>query len=585
MRRGTQSPDAAEEGDFRFVFAAYRKALGVVIGVSVVINLLMLATPLYMIYLFRRLEAGGDLDGIVHLTVIAAIALLFLALLEAARGLILMQLANWLDARLSERVLVAGVGPGEAAVRSALVQGLDDLATMRGFFTGNAISAVMDAPWVLVFVVVILFIHPLVGAIVAIGALLVVVIASRHEAGSRTLRELSQHAAADAHRQARATIRNVDAVGAMGMAPNVVRRWRSAQAETEALQESAGRRSAVYAAVVKFVRYVVQVGAIAVGVWLVASGRMSVGAAIAGLFLMHRTLITAEAFAEARRPLREAREAYARIQTQLKRRTGRFSRTTLPMARRGLLVTRVGYYHPGGSRPILQNIGFEVLPGDVLALAGTMGAGKTTLCRLLVGVLKPSRGTIVFEGFRLEHWQPEALGRLIGYLPDHVQLFRGSIHDNIARMGEANREEVVAAAELARAHEMIESLPAGYDTDVGDDGLALSSGQRQQIGLARAVFGTPALVVLDEPDSNLDKGSRGGLRDMINALRAQGIMTVVISHRESILRLGNKVGVLRDGELTLWSMSPPVEGGNGSDPAAAAQVISPPPRPAESFTR
>lgn len=583
MRRESDSSSQADEGEFRFVFATYRKALGLVIGVSFVINLLMLITPLYMIYLFRRLETGGDLDGVVHLAVIAVIALLFLALLEAARSVILMQLANWLDARLSERVLVAGVGPGEAAVRNALVQGLDDLATMRRFFTGNAISSVIDAPWALLFVVVILFIHPLLGLMVAIGAALVLAIAGRHEAGSRTLRELSRHAAADAHRQARATLRNVDAVGAMGMAPNVVRRWRTAQSETQALQESAGRRSALYAAVVKFVRYVVQVGAIAVGVWLVASDKMSIVAAIAGLFLMHRTLITAEVFAESRRPLREAREAFSRIQSQLTRRKGRFSRTTLPMARRGLLVTRVGYYHPGGSRPILQNIGFELQPGDVLALAGSMGAGKTTLCRLLVGVLTPSRGTIVFEGFRLEHWQPEALGRLIGYLPDHVQLFRGSIHDNIARMGDAKREEVVAAAELARAHDMIELLPAGYDTDVGEDGLALSSGQRQQIGLARAVFGMPALVVLDEPDSNLDKGRRGGLRDMINALRAHGIMTVVISHRESILRLGNKVGVLRDGELTLWSMSTHAGGDSEADPAETARVVSP--QPAESFTR
>lgn len=561
-----------ETDDLRLgnVLAAYRKALALVVALSCVINLLMLLTPLYMLHLFRGLDIDGSVDDLTRMAVIAAMALLFFAILEAIRSVLLMKGAHWLDSRISERVLSAGASPGNRSSKDALVQGFEDLSALRGFLVGSAMPAVLDAPWALLFIVAVFVIHPLLGALVLLAAFAILMFARWTEARTQIMHEMSQTASANARRQARATVRNVDVVGAMGMTQNVMRRWQDARSETFALEATVKRQSTMFNAISKVVRYTLQVGVIAVGAWLVMSGKLSIGAAVAALFLMHRALTITDAFADAWKPLRKAREAYARITDLLNRQSEQFTRTTLPIMRRGLVVNRCSFHHAGSNRPVVNNIGFELHPGDIMTLAGTMGAGKTTLCRLMVGALKPSRGTIVFEGFRLEHWKSEVLGRHIGYLPERVQLFQGTVHDNIARMGEAKREDVVAAAQLARAHDMIESLPAGYDTDVGDDGLNLSAGQRQQVGLARAVFGEPALVVLDEPDSNLDKHAREDLLQMIIALRGHGIMAVIISHRESVLRLGNKIGVLRDGELTLWSMAP------GADTAAEEQSPSEP---------
>ena len=529
------------------VLAACRGGFFAVVFFSLCINLLMLVAPLYMLQIFDRVLSSRSTDTLLFLTLIAGIALVALALLEAVRNSVMVRLGTWLDQRLSGAVLSGNVVATLRHGRDPSIQSLRDLSTFRTFLTGPAIFPIMDAPWTPIFLAVIFLLHPLLGWLSVAGALVLLALALSNEFATRKLLQDANVAAIRAFGQAESTVRNADVVEAMGMLPNLVRRWHRHNVDTLALQAQASGRSGRITAFAKFVRQFLQVGVLGVGAWLVLRDELTPGAMIAASILMSRALAPVDMAINAWKSAVTARGAYGRIRRQLDEAPPPGRPMKLPAPQGALQVSGLAYIHPSASEPALRGITFGLDPGETLGIIGPTAAGKSTLARILVGNLQPRTGDARLDGVDVAQWHPEDLGRHIGYLPQDVELFNGTVRENIARMGESDPEEVVKAARLAGVHDMILHLPQGYDTEIGDRGAVLSGGQRQRIALARAVYGKPSFIVLDEPSASLDNSGEEALLNTIAALKDGGATLVVIAHRPNILRHVDKILVLRNG--------------------------------------
>jgi PrtD family type I secretion system ABC transporter len=519
---------------------------------SLCINLLMLTVPLYMLQLFDRVLGSGSIDTLLLLTTITGVALLTLAALEAVRGQVLLRMSTWLDTRLGGQLLATSIGATLRRNQAPSVQALRDLSTFRGFLTGPAIFPVLDAPWTPIFLVVVFLLHPLLGILSLAGALVLLTLAIINEMATRKPLQASGNASIQALHQAEAAARNADAIEAMGIMPGLIRRWNQRNSEALSLQTKAGIRSGSIAATAKFTRLLLQVGMFGVGAWLVIIGELTPGAMIAGSILMGRALAPIDSAIGSWRSGIAAREAYRRIAAQFDEMSSQGKAMALPAPSGSLRVEGLAYVHPGASKPALRNIAFAVEPGDVLGLIGPTAAGKTTLARLLIGNLEPRVGHVRLDGIEISQWASADRGRHIGYLPQDIELFSGTVAENISRMGEAEAEKVIAAAQLAGVHDMILRLPQGYDTEIGEGGAALSGGQRQRIALARALFGNPPFVVLDEPNANLDQSGEQALLNAVGALKERGATLVIIAHRPNLLRHTDKILVLRNGAPSMF---------------------------------
>jgi PrtD family type I secretion system ABC transporter len=337
----------------------------------------------------------------------------------------------------------------------------------------------------------------------------------------------------------------------MGMLPALMARWQMSSEVALAAQQRAAERGALLIGLTKFVRYFVQSASLGIGAYLVLQGSLSSGAMIASSILLGRALAPVEGAIGAWRSFSMARIAYRRLQAQLQALPEEPRRTRLPVPEGQLTLRNVSFVAPGSRAPILRSVSFEAAPGEVLAVIGPSAGGKSTLCRLLVGVAEPSAGEVRLDGSELRHWNPEDLGRHVGYLPQDVELFAGTIRDNIARMADADDEAVIEAAMLAHAHELIQRLPQGYDTVIGDGGIRLSGGQRQRIGLARAVYRIPRLIVLDEPNANLDTSGEAALSAAIDEMKRHGCTLLIVGHRPSTIALADRILLLKEGRVEL----------------------------------
>ena len=482
-----------------------------VAGFSLAINLLMLAVPIYMLQLFDRVLSSRSTETLVLLTVIVIAALAVFALLEAIRGHVMTELGTWLDRQLGPPILSGSVtlnlrGPGEPSV-----QGLRDLGTFRTFLTGPAMFPILDAPWMPIFVAIIFLLHPLLGWVSLGGALILFALAVTNELVSRKPLAQASGLSIRALNQAESVVRNADAIEAMGMMPNLVKRWREKNSEMLALQGLASVRSGRIAALSKFCRLILQVSMLGTGAWLVLEGELSPGAMIAGSILMARALAPVEQAIGSWKQMVSARSAYRRMKAQLAAAPPPSETMPLPAPDGRVEAETVTYAHPGATEPTLRSISFMLEPGETMGLIGPSASGKTTLARLIVGNTQPRVGHLRLDSMDVAEWDSQDRGRHVGYLPQDVELFSGSVRDNIARMGEAQPEAVIDAARMAGVHEMILRLPQGYDTEIGEAGAALSGGERQRIALARALYGTPKLVVLDEPNASLDQAGEQAL--------------------------------------------------------------------------
>ena len=538
--------------------ARLRPTVLAVAGFSLAINLLMLVSPLYMMQVFDRVLGSGHAETLLWLTVIAGIALLCLGALETVRGRLLSRGAAWLDGRMAGW-LIAGGHAGGLAGRSLGTQPLRDLEQLRGFLGGTGMNPIFDAPWAPVFIAVIWMLHPWLGLLALGSAILLFLLALANELATRGPLKTAGRQRMAALTRCGAALRNAEVVQALGLLPRIVRRWEGDAAPAAAAQQTASDVGSLILGTTRFVRLFVQVGILGIGAYLVLQGQLTSGGMIAGSILLGRALAPFEQAVSAWKGFVGARASYHRLQTLLRAAPEPQRTMALPPVRGRVTVEAASFVPPGSDRPVLRQAGFALEPGEALAVIGPSASGKSSLCRLLVGVWPPSAGHVRLDGADVTSYGREELGRQIGYLPQDVELFDGTVRDNIARLADppdgtasdetASDESVIEAAMRAGAHDMILHLPQGYDTRVGEGGAILSGGQRQRIALARALYGRPRLLVLDEPAASLDQEGEAALMVALATAKEDGTTIVLVAHRPSQLAQTDRILVLRQGAV------------------------------------
>ncbi len=531
--------------------AACRRQFWTVGVFSGVVNLLQLTVSLYMMQVFDRVLASRSMDTLYFLTAIAILAIGVLALLEAVRSLIMQRVAGWIEQRVAPESFSRAI---EAQLRGRpyRMEALRDLAICRGWLGSPGALALYDVPWVPVYLAVIFLLHPVMGWIALAGAGLLFALTIVNEIVTSNLLRQANTAAIASQRRADAIGRNAEVIDSMGMGPAVMRRWREAVAEAVPPQSLAADRAAMLMAVTKFIRLAVQIGILGVGAYLVLMQELTSGASIAGSIIMGRALAPVEQLIGGWKGLISARQSFRRLSLFMASPRLRPEGLPLPAPTGALTVERVSFGLPGMAMPIIKGVAFSLEAGESLAIIGPSAAGKTTLIRMLIGVTAPTTGSVRLDGADVHTWLREDFGRHIGYLPQDVELFDGTVFRNIARMGEATPDDVYAAAILAGCHEMILRLPEGYDTEIGEGGQHLSGGQRQLIGLARALFGAPKFIVLDEPNSNLDGDAEARLVAALDRLKEKGTTVVLVSHRPTLVQRMDRVLLLKDGAVEMF---------------------------------
>ena len=516
--------------------------------VSAGINLSMLAAPIYMTQVYDRVLSTRNMDTLILLTLIIGSAVLVMGILEALRKSMLSRVGSWLDREITGDALASGVTSALQG-KGATIQPLRDLSSVRGYLSGGGVTPLFDIPFTPIFMVLVFFIHPMLGITAMIGGAILLVIGILNEIGTRKVTQDANAQQIKTMSLADAAVRNSDVVAAMGMGAVVSDRLRNDFSEATKLNERSSDLGGIFAAAAKCVRMALQIAMLAVGAILVLNQEISPGVMIASSILMSRALAPIEQSLQGWKALISARDAYSRLKEGLAMAAPELPGMSLPRPVGRLEVEGVTFQPEGAHAPILNDINFSLEPGEALALIGPTGSGKSTLARLLVGSTHANAGSVRLDAANVADWDPNDRGRHFGYLPQDIELFPGTVKENIARMQDASDEEIIEAAQLADVHDMILRLPNGYDTQIGPGGLALSGGQRQRIALARAVFRTPRFLVLDEPNSNLDQNGDQALSNAIAKLKEAGSTVVLIAHRMNILSQMDNILVLKDGSV------------------------------------
>ncbi len=527
-----------------------RTGLVVAFVFSLALNLLMLVAPLYTLQVFDRVLTSRSVDTLVYLTLVTAFALVILWGLDIARGRVMVSLGIWLERRVGADVLAASLSTAMAE-KGTSAQILRDLSGFRAFLTGPAVFPILDAPWTPIFLAVVFVLHPMLGWFALAGALVLLALGFTNDFLTRRPLRRAGKAGTSALEEAQAAARNADVVHAMGMMPNILARWAHSVDGSLSEQAAASRTGGLITASSKSIRLLLQIGIMGLGAWLVLQDQLTAGGMIAGSILMARALAPIEQAIALWRSAIAAHSSYQRVKQALGTTHQPEQSAQLPAPEGHLQVESVSFAHSGEMEPMIRNVSFALKAGESLGLIGPTAAGKTTLARILVGNLKPQFGHARLDGADLATWHTDDRGQYIGYLPQDVELFSGTILDNIARLAAGEPDQVYDAARIAGVHDEILRLPNGYDTRVGIGGITLSGGQRQKIALARAVYGNPRLVVLDEPNSNLDLHGEAALVQALEHLRENGATVVIIAHRPSVLRNIDRILVLRNGTIDM----------------------------------
>lgn len=533
----------------------FKGAFKTVGSFSAIINLMLLAPSLYMLQVYDRVLASRNETTLLMLTVMILGAYLFMGALELIRSFVLIRLGAKLDMHLNKRVYTAAFEQNLRRAGSNAGQALQDLANIRQFLTGNGLFAFFDAPWFPIYLLVIFMFDPYLGLFALVGTILLVALAYINESVSKAPLSEANSMSVAANQLATNNLRNAEVIEAMGMLPNLMNRWFKLHGRFIQLQGEASEKAGVIGAVTKFARVSMQSLILGLGALLVLEGKITPGMMIVASILMGRVLSPVEQLINVWKNWSSTRSAYERLNELLGSNPPRRTGMPLPKPSGQISLEGVTAIPPGAPVPAVKNLSLNLQPGDVLGVIGPSGAGKSTLARLLVGVWPSVAGYVRLDGSDIYQWNKDELGPHIGYLPQDIELFAGTVSDNIARFGEVDPAKVVLAAQRAGVHEMILHMPRGYDTPLGDGGAGLSGGQRQRLGLARAMYDDPSLIVLDEPNSNLDEVGERALVLAIDDLRKRGKTIVMITHRSSVLAATNKILLLMDGMPRLFGPS------------------------------
>ncbi len=578
-------PRAGEPSRVGRVLAASRSML-LGIGVfSCILNILMLSGSLYMLQVYDRVLTARSVPTLVALSGLLLGIYIFLGALDMVRQRILTRLGHRFDEDVGPSAFEAHVSLRvKAGPRADATQPIRDVDNLRQFFSGQGVAALFDMPWMPVYLLVVYLVHPVLGLVATGGALFLFLMAYLTDVSTRKgLRQVNEiamkrQALADAGR------RNAEAVYGMGMVSTLGAVWTEINTRYIAANAELNDRAGLYGTISKVFRLGLQSAMLGVGAYLAINESVTAGAMIASSIIMGRALAPVESAVGNWRSIQQARQAYARLNATLKAADAK-PRMALPQPTGTVVVDRIAVAPPGSTTPILADVRFELKAGQALGVAGPTGGGKSTLARAMVGVWPVGRGTISLDGAPLDQWRPDDLGRHIGYLPQDVELFDGTVEENIARFDpDRTPEKVIAAARAAGVHEMVLRLPEGYATTIGDGGAVLSGGQRQRLGLARALYGDPFLVVLDEPNSNLDGDGEAALVNAIRAVKGRGGVVVMIAHRPAVMVAVDLMLVIeagrqaafgpRDQVMAKLMNRPPVqvvEGGRAPQPGAGNQ--------------
>jgi len=520
---------------------------------SFFMNMLLLTPSLYMLQVYDRVLGSRSEETLWFITLLLVVALLVMGAMELVRSRLLVRANNAIDAQLAPYLLQKMAEGATSPEGNQYSHGLKDLNAIKSFLTGTGILAMFDAPWMPIAMLILWYMHFYLFLVALVGALLMVALTILNEYLTRKPLEEANSAGRAAGRHVEIALRNAEVVNAMGMLKGVARRWAGLNDLVIALQSKASNRAGTVSGVTKFVRQAIQSLGLGVGAYIVLrEPTFTPGMMIAGTIVLGKALGPIELLIGGWKGFQEARIAYSRLDAFLKAQRLEIEPMELPAPTGQIALEKVSFGIRSTNKVIIKDISFGLAAGDCLGIIGPSAAGKSTLARLLVGVWKPLQGTIRLDGADMNSWTPERLGPYIGYLPQDIELFAGTIADNIARLEEPDADKVIRAAQLAGLHEMILRMPKGYDTYIGEQGAVLSGGQRQRIGLARALYGDPKLVVLDEPNASLDTEGEQALLMAMAYLKRMGTTVVVITHKVSLLSNVDKLLVMQDGALAVF---------------------------------
>jgi PrtD family type I secretion system ABC transporter len=531
-----------------------RRPLLHIAGLSFFVNLLLLVPALFMLQVFDRVLASQSSDTLLVLMLGVGVALTLLLALDYLRARLQGVAGNIVAESLSPVVTRIVIAQGARRSVRGSPEGLRDVGSLRALFSAQGLLALIDSPWVFAYVAVIWLAHPLLGLGAGIAALVMLALAVINDFVTRREIEALQKASVGAAHYLEASLQSAEVAQTLGMTDALVARWRRKNAEANALQQPTAKKTVAMAALTRTVRQATQVLMMALGAYLVIMGEASAGVMIATTTLLGRALAPVEQVVGSWRILAEGRAAFRRLGELLMAADAHPPRMALPAPTGQLSAQGLVFRAPQGEHMLVAGVSLQLEAGESLAIVGASGAGKSTLVRLLTGVWRPSAGTVRLDQADLAQWPREDLGPWLGYVPQDVELFPGTVAENIARLGPVDPEKIVQAAQRAHVHELILALPEGYDTLIDPHSAVISPGQRQRIALARALYGDPKLVVLDEPNSNLDGAGELALAESLRALRGQ-VTVVVVTHRATLIQHVDKMLVLDAGKVQHYGAS------------------------------
>lgn len=559
--------------ELRAMIAKMRRYFYAVGAFSFVINLLQLTAPLYMLQVYDRVLSSRNETTLLMLTLLVVGLFLMMAVFEFIRSRVLVRVGAVMEARVNTRIFDSAfdatlLGGGNAR------QALTDLTQFRQFLTGNGPIAFFDAPWFPIYIAVCFLLHPWIGWFALGAALILIVLMVITEVATREpLAEANKHAN-EATNFAHNNLSNAEVVEALGMLPALRRRWKEKNAEHLVSQALASDRAGLISSLTKFVRITSQSLILGLGAYLALGNEVSAGAMIVGSILLGRALAPIDQLIANWRGFVQARLAYTRLGQLLDSFPLGSPALALPPPKGDVSVEGLIVTPPGGSVPVLRSVSFSIPAGTVVGVIGPSGSGKSTLARALVGIWPPNAGKVRLDGADVASWSKVELGPYLGYLPQDIELFEGTIAENIARFGPVDADQVVKAAQAASMHEVILRLTEGYDTPIGPGGAVLSGGQRQRVALARALYGDVRLLVLDEPNSNLDDSGEVALVQSLGKMKEQGKTVVIITHRTSVLSAVDRLLLIREGRVQTYGPREEVLAALRSQAQAGQQAAS-----------
>jgi len=526
-----------------------RPAFLMLLFFSCTINMLMLAPAIYMLQVYDRVLVSKNTTTLLMLTLLIVGLYIVISMIEFARASFMTRLGNRLDEKLSQQVFNAAFRRRIVTGDNNPAQALAELGQVRQFLSGNSLFALLDIPWTPLYLLISFIVHPLLGYLSVGGIVILFTLTLVSEFSTKKPIQQAHALTVSNASRLNKQLQNSDTIEAMGMLPMLKQHWLEQHNKVLVIQTVIADKTSGLSSLSRFVRILLQSVALGAGALLVIEGQITPGLMIAASIILGRVLNPVEQVIGSWKQFIQFRHAWQQLSKLLKEYPAPKEVLTLPRPTGNIRVESVVAAPPGQKTPTLRNISFALEPGEVLGIIGPSASGKTSLAKLLVGIWSPLAGKVRIDGADICQWDKALLGPAIGYLPQDVELFDGSIAQNIARFTQNDSNLIVAAATLAGVHDMILRLPQGYDTPLGENGYQLSGGQRQRIGLARAVYNNPAFIVLDEPNANLDDAGEYALIQAINALRTQGQTVVIISHRPTLLGVVNKILLLNEGAI------------------------------------